>query len=122
VVGTSSAQASATGSYITNGLGLAVTKTVASIADPAGTAVPMPGAVLTYRIVATLSGAGTAANLVISDPLPAEVSYVAGSIKVDGIAKTDADNAQFSPNTVSVSLGDVAAPANVVITFRASIN
>lgn len=125
VVGTGSAQASATGSYITNGLGLAVAKTVASIADPAGTAVPMPGAVLTYRIVATLSGTGTAANLVINDPLPAEVSYVAGSIKVDGIAKTDAmdaDNAQFTPNTISVSLGDVAAPANVVITFRASIN
>lgn len=125
VVGTGSAQAAATGSYIASGIGLAVTKTVASIVDPAGTAVPMPGAVLTYQIVAALSGTGTAANLVITDPLPAEVSYVAGSIKVDGMVKTDAadaDNAQFSPNTITVSLGDVAAPANVVITFRASIN
>jgi uncharacterized repeat protein (TIGR01451 family) len=125
VVGTTRAQASATGSYITSGLGLMVNKTVASVLDPKGTAVPMPGAVLTYQIVVALPGVGTATNLVITDPLPANTTYVPGSIVVDGIAKTDAadaDNAQFAANTVSVSLGNVAAPANVVITFRATIN
>jgi hypothetical protein len=45
---------------------------------------------------------------------------------VDGVAKTDAadaDNAQFitATQTVSVSLGNVAAPANIVITLRATI-
>lgn len=125
VVGLSNAQAHATGSYVNSGLGLAITKSVVSIVDPDGTAVAMPGTVLTYQILASLSGTGTATNLVISDPLPAEVSYAVGSISVDGVAKTDAadaDNAQFSANTVTVSLGDVAAPANIVITFRASIN
>lgn len=125
VVGMGNAQATATGSYINSGLGLAIAKSVTSIVDPDGTAVAMPGAVLTYQILASLSGTGTATNLVISDPLPAEVNYVVGSISVDGVAKTDAadaDNAQFSANTVTVSLGDVAAPANIVITFRASIN
>lgn len=125
VVGLSKAQASATGSYVNSGMGLAITKSVVSIVDPDGTAVAMPGTVLTYQILASLSGAGTATNLVVSDPLPAEVSFVAGSISVDGVARTDAadaDNAQFSANTVTVSLGDVAAPANIVITFRASIN
>ncbi len=127
VVGRGRAQASATGSYLSNGLGFAMTKTVTSVVDPNGTAVLMPGAVMTYQILATLSGAGIANNLVISDPLPAEVTYVPGSIMVDGVAKTDAadaDNAQFisATQTVSVSLGNVAAPANIVITLRATIN
>lgn len=121
------AQHSAYGAYIASGVGFVMNKTVLSVLDAQGTAVVMPGAVLTYQIVATLSGAGTATNLVIADPLPANITYIPGSIAVDGIAKTDAadaDNAQFitATKTVSVSLGNVASPANVVITFRATIN
>ena len=125
VVGSSSAQASANGSYLTNGLGLAVNKTVANVLDPNGTAVLMPKAVLTYQIAVVLTGTGTATNLVITDPLPAEVTYIPNSISVSGVDMTDAadaDNTQFAANTVSVSLGNVAAPANIVITFRATIN
>lgn len=125
VVGLNNAQVSATGSYITSGLGLVVNKSVVSILDPNGSAVSMPSAVLTYQINAVLSGTGTATNLVITDPLPAELTYVSGSITVDGLTKTDAvdgDNAQFLANTLTVTLGNVAAPANVIITFRARIN
>lgn len=127
VVGSSRAQANAAGSYIASGMSFAINKTVLGVLDPKGTAVVMPGAVMTYQIVATLSGPGTATNLVITDPMPANTAYVPGSIVVNGIAKTDAadaDNAQFitASQTVSVSLGNVAAPANIVITFRATIN
>jgi uncharacterized repeat protein (TIGR01451 family) len=146
VVGTSRAQAGATGSYLTNGMNLAVNKTVASVLDPKGSDVLMPGAMITYQIEVKLTGTGAAANLVIADPLPANTTYVPNSITVacvqgtftgtgacTGItipqpaaAKTDtnadADSAQLAANTVSVSLGNVAAPANVVITFRATIN
>jgi len=125
VVGTASAQAGATGSYITSSISVVVNKTVASVIDPNGTAVAMPGATLTYQIAVSISGTGSASNLVISDPLPADTTYVSGSILVDGVAQTDAadaDIAQFSANTVSVSLGNVASPASHVITFRATIN
>jgi uncharacterized repeat protein (TIGR01451 family) len=125
VVGATRGQASATGSYTAISLTMTVNKTLVSAVDPNGTAVLMPGTVLTYQIAVSLSGAGTATNLVIADPLPADTAYVPGSIIVDGTAKTDAadaDNAQFTANTVSVSLGNVAAPANIVITFRATIN
>lgn len=125
VVGGTSAQSDATGSYIASGLGLVINKTVVSVLDPNGTAVLMSGSVMTYQIAVTLSGAGTATNVAITDPLPANVTYVPGSIFVGGAAQTDvadADQAQFAPNTVSVSLGNVAAPANIVITFRATIN
>ncbi|TAN82701.1 MAG: DUF11 domain-containing protein [Gallionella sp.] len=125
VVGSAQAQVSVTGSYIASGLGLVVNKTVFSVLDPNGTAVLMPGAVMTYQITATLSGTGTVNNLVVTDPLPANTTYVPGSIVAGGAAQTDAadaDQAQFAANTVSVSLGSVAAPATIVITFRATIN
>ena len=127
VVGRSRAQSDATGGYSTVGLGLAMNKTVLKITDPRGTHIVMPGAELTYQIVATLSGAGTASGLVITDPLPAATTYVPMSLVVDGLAQSDADDAdpaQFiaATQTVSVSLGNVAAPATVVIVFRATIN
>lgn len=131
VVGSTRALANATGRYITtdsvDSLNLALNKTVAAVLDPDGTAVLMHNSVMTYQIAATLSGTGTATNLVITDPLPDNLSYVPGSLVVDGIAQTDAadaDQGQFiaATRTVSVSLGNVAAPANIVISFRATIN
>lgn len=104
---------------------LTITKTVASVLDPSGGSVVMPGSVITYQIAVVLTGAGTITGLVITDPLPASTTYVPGSITVNGVTKTDAvdaDNAQFSANTVNVSLGNVAAPASITITFRATIN
>lgn len=119
------AKHSAYAAYLVSGVNVALTKSVASVLDPYGTAILMPGTVMTYQIAVALTGIGTATNLVITDPLPANTTYVPGSIIVSGIAKTDAadaDNAQFSANTVSVSLGNVASPVNIVITFRATIN
>ncbi len=111
------------GAYRISGVNVALTKTVASVLDPYGTGVLMPGAVMTYRIAVAVSGTGTATNLVISDPLPPETAYVTGSIYLDGVLQSDA--AHFIPlptPTVSVSLGNVASPANHVITFKATIN
>lgn len=117
------------------------------LAPASGDPALIPKSTLTYQIVATLSDTGTATNLVITDPLPAATAYVPGSIMVTcgtgtytagacgtgtittpqpAAAKTDTntdtDFADFTTNTVSVSLGNVASPANVVITFRATIN
>jgi uncharacterized repeat protein (TIGR01451 family) len=125
---------------------MSLTKTVTSVVDPSGTGVLMPKAVMTYQIVADLTGSGTATNLLITDPLPPETTYVTGSITVacnsgtytgggacSGIpipkpatsktdTNTDSDYADFTANTVTVTLGNVAAPANIVITFKATIN
>ncbi len=127
VVGSSRAQAGATGSHITSGLGFVMIKTVLKVLDPRGTSVVMPGAEMTYQIVATLSGAGTATQLVLTDPLPPTTTYVPGSMVVDGVVQTDAADADLAlfvaaTQTVSVALGNVAAPATVVIVFRATIN
>ena len=74
-----------------------------------------PNAVLTYQIAVNVTGSGTATNLVITDPLPANTTYLANSIAVNGASQTDAvdpptDNTDFgitNANTVTVSLGNV---------------
>lgn len=125
IVVTPRAEAAATCSYVATGLGFVMNKSVLSVADPLGGVLLMPGAIMTYQLTVSLNGVGTATGLVVSDPIPANLTYVPGSIAVGGVAMTDAidaDAAQFATNTVSVSLGNVAAPTSVVITFRATIN
>ena len=146
VVGAGGGRSSVTGSYITSGLGVVVTKTIVSVLDPNSGTVVMPGSVMTYQISVALSGTGTATNLVINDPLPVETTYLPNSITLacnsgtytgggacSGIpipkpatSKTDTnadgDFVDFTANTVNVSLGNVASPANIVIQFRATIN
>ena len=145
------AKHSAYDAYLVNGVNVALTKTVTSIVDPNGTAVLMPNAVMTYKIDVVLTGSGTADNLVITDPLPANTAYLANSITVacisgiyagggacgvgtistpqspvtKGDINTDGDYADFNftnVNTVTVSLGNVTAPANFSITFKATIH
>lgn len=123
------AKHSAYGAYLVGGVNLVLTKT-SGVVDPNGGTVVMPKAVITYQISVALTGTGTATNLVITDPLPPEVAYVTNSIIVDGAPQTDAvdpptDNTDFgitNANSVTVNLGNVAAPVTHVITFRATIN
>ncbi len=112
---------------------LSLNKSVINVQDPFGCSAPsgcriVPGSVLTYRIDLVASGSGTLDDLVLSDPIPANLSYVPGSVIVDGVAKTDAadaDQADFGisqPNTVTVSPGSVSAPLTSWFSFRATIN
>ena len=125
VVGTSRATATTTGSYVVSGVSVVVAKSVVLVLDPRGGDLIMPGTVLTYRVVLSVSGNGTAANLALDDPLPAELSYVPGSITVNGVTRTDAtdtDNADFTANTVNVRFGNTPSPATFTVEFRAKVN
>lgn len=130
VVGTSNADAGAVGSYAVAGAGVTLTKSIRQVVDRFGGSQPYPGARVTYRIAVQVTGSGTAEGLIISDPIPAGMSYLPGSIVLDGAAQTDASDAPVdtsnfnitSPNTVSVDLGDAAAPAAHTIDFTTIIN
>jgi uncharacterized repeat protein (TIGR01451 family) len=126
LVGSTSAQATRTGSYIVSGISVALAKTIASVVDPRGGSNLEPGSIVTYQIVVTVSGSGTAGNLTISDPLPAEFTYIPGSTTVGAASRTDAadaDNASFGSGTVTVNFGSVVAPATLpAIQFRATLN
>lgn len=119
------AVASATASYVVAGVSLALAKSVISVRDPQGGTRVTTGSVLTYRVVLTLTGTGVADTLAFSDPLPAALTYVPGSLTVDGTPRTDAvdgDGAAATGNTVTADFGTVAAPAQRVIEFKATVN
>jgi len=125
VVGGTRALARQAGGYVVSGVAVTLAKTVVSIVDVAGGSTVRSGSIVTYRIVLTVNGSGIAQSLALNDPLPANTTYVANSITVNGQARTDAadaDQVEFSTGTVKVSFGDTAAPINHTIEFRVVIN
>jgi uncharacterized repeat protein (TIGR01451 family) len=128
VVGATRAQQDSSGSYAVATVSVTLSKGIARIVDLFGGDRPYTGARVTYRITVALSGSGTAEALVVSDPIPAGMTYVAGSLLLDGTGQTDAadtDPGDFNitaAGTVTVNFGDTAAPAAHTIEFNTTIN
>jgi uncharacterized repeat protein (TIGR01451 family) len=97
----------------------------ATVADPYGGATQSPGAVITYTLTATVDGTGSLANVRIADPVPAGTRYEAGSITLDGSPVSDAadaDAGNFTGTGIAVGLGNVAAGATRIVTFKVKID
>ncbi len=97
----------------------------ASVRDPYGNAQPMPGAIVTYTVVATVSGSGNAENLRVTDVIPSGTTYQAGTLKLGGAALTDAsdgDAGTASASGIAVDLGSVAGGSSRTVTFDVKIN
>lgn len=100
--------------------------TVVKSVTPAGP--QPPGTTLTYTIVITNNGTGDAANAVVTDPVPANTTYVAGSITLNAVSKTDAadadeaDQGVTTPGAVTVNAGTLVPTATATITFKVTIN
>lgn len=130
VVGATRAVGSAAGWFQVASVDVELVKSIADISDSTGGDQPYPGARVTYRIQVSVTGTGLADDLVVSDAIPADMTYVPGSITLDGISQSDAgdmpadlsDYNVTNPATVTVNLGDVNAPAVRVIEFATTIN
>lgn len=128
VVGTSGGADADVGSYLVATTIISVVKSSA-VSDPFGGSQPVPGATITYTLVVTASGSGTAQGVAITDPIPANTTYAAASMSLNGAPLTDAadpDAGDFNvtnPGEITVDLGDVLAgsPAQT-ITFDATID
>jgi len=127
VIGTSGGTDSATESFVISNVVVSLLKS-ASILDPFGGSDPVPGATITYSIDVTVTGAGTATGVVISDPIPVDTTYFSNSMTLGGVPLTDVvdglDGADFgitAPNTVIVDMGDLTAGTQT-ITFDVTIN
>jgi large repetitive protein len=99
---------------------LALVKSVAVV----GGGQPVPGATLRYTLQYSNSGTGASQQSAVSDPVPANTSYVANSVVLNSATKTDASDADevtVSSGTVNVNLGTVAAGFNGTITFDVKI-
>ncbi len=64
-----------------------------SVLDPFGGSRPIPGAAITYQIVVTATGTGTALNAALRDAIPTDTAYVAGSLRLNGAPLTDGADA-----------------------------
>ena len=124
VVGTTTASGRDRNFLVVSAATVALVKS-ASVLDPFGGAKSVPGAIITYTLVATVTGTGTLANLAVGDPVPAATTYVPTSITAQNAAitdATDADAGEFAAARVSVRFGSVAGGQTRTVTFKVRIN
>lgn len=125
VVGASSATDVDQSSYLVSQINASLVKTQ-SVTDPFGGSNAVPGATITYTLTFTLTGSGSITVGQITDPIPANTTYVPGSLTLNAGALTDgadADAGRFTGTGVEVNLGSpLNAPTTQTVTFRVTIN
>lgn len=129
VVGTTGADGAATGQYVVADITLAAVKTQ-TVTDQFGGSRPIPGATIRYQVVVTATGTGTATAAQFRDPIPANTTFVAGSIRLNGNVLTDstadADAGGYSTTpspAVQVTLGNLTqASGPQTLVFDVTIN
>jgi hypothetical protein len=106
-----------------------INKTITKVVDPFGGNTYVPGSIVSYSIAVTIVN-GDVNNLVIRDPIPATMDYVANTLKLDSSALTDssadADVGSFnsalgSSGTAVVNLGNRTVGSSFIIEVQAEI-
>lgn len=110
---------------------LAVTKTSRVISDPFNnTTNPklIPGAVVEYCIAVANSGSAAATAVAITDPVPGQLTFNAGTILLNGTVTGSTCNADgtaggsYAAPNVSGTIATIAAGATRTLVFRATVN
>jgi uncharacterized repeat protein (TIGR01451 family) len=124
---------------------ITVTKTSTVISDPFNGAVnpkAIPGAVVEYCIQVSNTGSAAASNVIVTDAIPANTTYQAGSIfaggtvtagvcNADGVAEddnttdpdeTDPNGGSFAAGTVSTTVTSVGAGTTTTSYYRVTID
>jgi uncharacterized repeat protein (TIGR01451 family) len=128
VAGANGGEANAFGEYQVSENQVVLTKS-ATVSGAAGSTAAVSGARITYQIVVNVSGSAPAANFVLTDPIPAGTTFAGGSLLLNGVALTDAVDADAgelqggaSPS-VRVSLGTLTQAAGPqTVAFTVTIN
>ncbi len=128
MAGTTGGSAVQIGEYVVAGLQLAAVKSQ-TVVDQFGGSRPVPGARIDYQVVVTATGSGTAADAAFSDAIPANTTYVAGTLRLNSnplsdAADGDAGELVSTPAPqVRIQLGDLtAASAPQTIEFAVTID
>jgi uncharacterized repeat protein (TIGR01451 family) len=128
VVGTTGADGEASGQYLVSGVTVNAVKSQ-TVLDQFGGARPVPGARINYSIAVSATGTGTATGAVFTDDIPANTTYVPGTLRLNGAALTDGadvDAGDFSTTPaarVRVTLGNLTqASGSQTVEFAVTIN
>ena len=124
VVGTTGANGQDAGALIASIATLTLTKS-ATISDPFGGSEAVPGATITYTIVASVSGSGNISDLRVTDATPTSTTYTAGSMTLDTVALTDAvdtDAGSADAAGIDVLIGNANAGDTYTVSFDVTID
>ncbi|WP_379547378.1 hypothetical protein ACFCW2_00575 [Qipengyuania sp. DSG2-2] len=124
VVGLTTAIDDDIGTLIAQVSAVTLTKS-ATVLDPFGGSQTIPGSIVTYRLIARVSGSGSVDGLVVNDPIPVNTTYIPSTTRVGGVRLTDAadgDAVTADGTQVNVDLGTVAGGTSTIITFKVKID
>jgi uncharacterized repeat protein (TIGR01451 family) len=128
IVGTTGAIALGTGEYLVQGVTIIATKSQAVVDQFGGTS-PVPGARINYTIAVSATGTGSATGVAFVDNIPANTTYVPGTLTLNSVALTDGADAdagffETTPSTrVRVQLGTLTQASGVqTVTFAVRID
>lgn len=124
IVGVTTGISDATGIYKVADFAVAYVKSQ-SVSAPGGGHQAVSGATIEYTLTLTPSGSASGSNLVVTDPVPADTTFVTGSLLLNGAAVTPAngDYNVTTPGAVTVKLGNLAGSATAqIVKFQVTIN
>ena len=106
---------------------LSVSKVSALISDPVNGATNpkmIPGGLLEYCVLVSNSGTAAATSVVISDPLPSNLTFVPGSFLTGTSCAGAATSGggTYAAGTVTANVGTLASLASYALKFRATVN
>jgi large repetitive protein len=84
-----------------------------------------PGTTLTYAVTVSNSGTGAATSVIIKDSVPANTTYVNGTLTIDTTGKTDdddSDEAECDGTAAQFNVGNLASGVSATVTFQVTIN
>lgn len=83
------------------------------------------GQITTYKVSVTNSGSSSSTHTTLVDPLPAQLSYVPGTLTLEGVPQTDisdGDAGDFgitTPNTVTFIVPSIIVGQTIVVSYQA---
>ena len=114
IIGLAGGFSDAIGTYQVVTVAVELIKT-GTVTDPDGGSDPIAGAVITYTILVSVTGTGTAQDLYFTDALPANTVYIPESLTLNSSPLTDGYDAdpgdvdESNPDTITVALGAMSA-------------
>lgn len=129
VLGLSGGKAADKGIYQVGNSPFTFTKS-AKVTDPKGGHEPVTGGVITYTLKVNPTGVTAVSSALVTDAIPANTTYVPGSLTLNGTAMGDGtgdgDPGDFNvttPGSITVDLGALASNASPqLISFQVKIN
>ena len=98
-----------------NGLQIDINAPKISLTKSANVAGTIVGDLVTYTVTVSNTGTASAASVVLSDALPAGLTFVTGSVVVAGVARPTYDI------TSGIPLGSLALGTSITVTYQARV-